>query len=575
MNPMIRFLVLCLILFGNPVFFTSASGEDDIPTRLEPPYVTDIFYGQFTVPEFPQVSRPNDILLDPLIHDSKLHLTMEDAVRLVVRNNLNVQLQRYTHLDSQQGFFQSEAIFEPLWNQSFSTFRDTQPSPSLFTGVGSSVTKETAYSTGLSKFFSTGTTVTADLSIKRFATNNEFYMVNPSYDSVWTVSLTQQLLKGFGRDVNRSPVLIAKNTLQMSQAEFQMQLEQTLLEVSQLYWDILYFKMNRMVKQQFLELSEKTRDDVAVHVDVGTQPELNLYKAKTTVAGRQAELIEAENNLKNALQLMVTYISPNVGLDRELPFILELDDMDPLIAEDPLPWKESIQIALTNRPEIKAAQAGLSISLINMKVARNSLKPSLNLTAGYTQYGMKGTIPDLSDFPFPIPPDTEELLRAAFSGGAWDSLVNSFSGKYNGFNVQVDLTIPVGNLDARAQAQRAAIDVEKQKTSIEQIQQQISLELRTIYNNLARDRAVIQSAIEARRQAEKNLDGEQARYDAGIVVIRDLLEAQRKLSQARTAENFSKIHYRKTLLEYYKASSQLLKKHNIKFESALKGETSD
>ena len=75
--------------------------------------------------------------------------------------------------------------------------------------------------------------------------------------------------------------------------------------------------------------------------------------------------------------------------------------------------------------------------------------------------------------------------------------------------------------------------------------------------------AVMLSAREARSEAEKNLEGEQARYDAGVVVIRDLLEAQRVLTTAKSEENQALFRYRLSILRYYRASAQLLDKTRI------------
>jgi|GEM_PF-5202710 len=561
-------IITCICLGG-----LALTQEPEAPDGLRAPYVADLFYHQFKTPASDVLPRPDAGPLAAKATDGRIRLDLEDVVQLAVQNHLGIHMERYSVLDSRQSFFQAGAIFEPLWTQQASGGRDTRPSPSIFTGVGSTVSKDVAYNTQISKFFSTGTTLMADVSLRRFETNNQFYLVNPSLETSWTLSLTQNLLKGFGRDVNQAPLLVARNNLRLSEAEFRMKLEQTLLQATQLYWDILYLELDLQVKREFLELAEKTRDDIAHHVEVGTQPELNLFKARADVANRRSQYIQAETELKNAKQRLLTYLSPEAGTGREPDFILQLEDLDPRTGEEPLGWEESLRKALDVRPEIAASRSGIAIREIDLRVARNNLLPSLSVTAGYSQYGLKGDVSELGDLPFEIPPGTQELLEDAFAGGIWDSLRNSFSGQYNGFFLQLDLSIPIGNRDARAQAQRAAIQLEKSQLALADIRQQITQELRTVYNLLARDRAVMESATQARMEAEKNLDGEQAKYDAGVVVIRDLLEAQRNLSQAVSLENLARIYYRKDLLAYYKAAGMLLDKLNIRTDSALKGES--
>ena len=101
----------------------------------------------------------------------------------------------------------------------------------------------------------------------------------------------------------------------------------------------------------------------------------------------------------------------------------------------------------------------------------------------------------------------------------------------------------------------------------------LASQLRTIYNQLDRDRASIVATRQAVAEASKTLEGEQAKYDAGIVVIRDLLEAQRNLAQAQTLENLARIQLQKTGLDYYMAISRLLDHFNIQTIAALKGDT--
>jgi len=526
----------------------------------------DWFHGQFTTPPEPNVPAADTARLNGCVQNGQLRLTLPDLLVLAARNAIGVRLQRLETADRDVQVEQSDADFEPVWIQQVSQGHDRMPSGNYILGLGVSDNTETAYTSTLRKYFPTGTTLWADFSLGRTDSNTLFLLVNPDVTASWSLGFSQHLLKGAGKDVNRAATYIARCQSEAAQHELRRKLEQTLLEAEKLYWDILAQQMDLEVKRTSYQLAIRTAEDVAHQVAEGNQPELNLYKVKAEVARREGEVATAETLLANLKRSLLDFL----GTD-ESSLALHATDMqllasDPQVTEDPEELEAGINRALAERPEIGAAKAGLAAEEVKLRACRNLLKPTLDLTASYTQYGLKGDVTDMSEIPFPIPPDFEAGIREEFEGGTWGAIGQSFDGKYNGYKVQVSLNIPLGNLDARANAARAAISVEEGKSTLAHVRQTVATQAETARNNVIRDRALIRSAQETLVQTEKDLEGEQAKYDEGVVVIRDLLEAQRNMAAAQSEEVQSRYRFRKSMLDYYRSTGVYLDKKGIKVE---------
>ncbi len=562
-------LVLLLAVSLAPV-----AGQDDQaprPAGLKAPYCSDLAHHQFEPPPLGKMPQPDTAQLLSRIKAGKLHLSLNEAIELAVRNNLGIQLQRLEIRDRHEAAYQSESPFEPVWNQNWYFEQDNAPSPSTVQGIVSNWTRELVTSQTLSKYLPTGSTLQADFSFGRYEANASNVFFTPNYQGRLTLSFSQHLLRGRGREANLAPVYIARNNWKIAESDFRMKLEELVLALEKQYWDMIYAQSDLEVKVQSLQLAQKTCDDTRAQVEAGTAPELNLFKARAESARRQQDVISAQTALKNLQQAFLSTMTPGAPPVVGPALALEIDKLDPRTGETPEPLEKSVERALRDRADMQSARIGVENAEIGLKLARNNLKPLLDFSASYTNHGMSGSLRDLSYYTNPIPQPIIDAMRNEFAGVGWGALGEMFNGRFNGFRFQFSLEVPFGNLDARAGYARAAIGMDKQRTALDQVRQQIMVSLQTAYNNLERDRGLIEATREERIQAEKDLEGEQAKFLAGVSVIRDLLESQRNLAEALSLEISSRIQYRKSMLDYYFATSQLLEHHGIQVAPALRG----
>ena len=77
------------------------------------------------------------------------------------------------------------------------------------------------------------------------------------------------------------------------------------------------------------------------------------------------------------------------------------------------------------------------------------------------------------------------------------------------------------------------------------------------------------SARTARAVRERELAGEQKKYELGVSITRDVLEVQRNVAQAQTDEIQALVNYMKALVDFDHATGMILKRNNIEIQKAL------
>ncbi len=100
-------------------------------------------------------------------------------------------------------------FFSAGWNQAATPLGTT-----VLTGLSAVNTRYTGYTAYYGQGFMTGTSITAGLSGERLTTSALTALVNPEVPSFMGITLSQNLLNGFGYRANAANLRIAKNDTQ-------------------------------------------------------------------------------------------------------------------------------------------------------------------------------------------------------------------------------------------------------------------------------------------------------------------------------------------------------------------------
>jgi outer membrane protein len=503
--------------------------------------------------------------LTNMVRAGQLPLTMGDLINLILQNNLDISVNRLSPLSSEYLIDTLYRAFEPSVHLQATVQRNTTPATTVLSGAANPSTLSGAYSVGFSQYLMTGTSVAVDAIMNRNSSNSTFSTLNPSWQGSLRYSFTQHLLRDYGRRNNSRQFQVARNNQKISEVQFERQLIDLVAQAQRSYWDLVFASEDIKVKQRSVDLAQKTLGDNQIQVDIGTLAPIDLVQAESEVANRRVQFVTSTYTEVQTQDLVKKLLTSQGDPGNVLAKLVPLEGVRKPSNADVLPVDQAIKIALENRPEMKQIQLDLENKNIDFEATKNSLLPTVDLIASYTQTGVAGTSAirpsPFNPNPTPVNPDLVGGLGTAFG--------QVFSYNYNGYSAGVSVQIPLRNRAAQADNARAATDRRIAENRLTAQAQQIALEVRNALTQVDMNKARIEAAQKARELAERRLDAEQKKFDLGASTIRFVLEEQRNVAQAQTDEIQSLINYTKSLVDFDRATGMTLKKNNIEIEKTL------
>src|SRR5579859_8214322 len=208
---------------------------------------------------------------DQLIHDGKLEISLQDAVELALENSLDIAVQRYYPWISDAGLLNAAAgntgfgtpgvqivassaplnqftffiqNFDPLITSTTSIFDATIPINNPFisgagtAGAASIVQHQTTFNNQFSETFHTGTNLQVNWNNTRSSANIANFF-NPDVSSTLSVSISQPLLNGFGKEMWTRNIRIANNNRKIADWAFAQQAITTITNTITAYWELV------------------------------------------------------------------------------------------------------------------------------------------------------------------------------------------------------------------------------------------------------------------------------------------------------------------------------------------------
>ena len=476
-------------------------------------------------------------------------LRLEDAVTLALEKNLDIQVAR---LEPQSVDF-LVAGFRNTYQPALSTtlgMRDQYQLPnSTLSGAtaGQRVNNGTAtYNFGLSQNISKfGGSYTVNWTNNRLETSNIFSTFNPSYTTNLVAAYAQPLMRGFRIDNTRQQLRINLINQDISEESARATTFQTLANVRNAYWDLVFAQSAVDVALRALELADKLVIDNEARVEVGTLAPLDIVQAQSEAATRRQNLAAAEATAQTAELALKRYIVS--GTDDPL-WLQTLRPVDlPSVAPPPTDVLGAVRKAITERTDVISARKNLDSNDISMQYFEDQSRPALDLNASYGAQGIGGTVLTRSGS------GVDSIITGSIPGGYRDALAALGDRAYPTWNLNVVMTYPLGGNQAEAQFARSKIQRQQAVTRLRALEVQIAAEVAnaalTVQSNLKR----VEAATAARELAQKRLEAEQSRFEVGMTTNFFVVQAQRDLRDAANTELRALADYRKSLVNFERA----------------------
>ena len=545
-------------------------------------------YKQTSIPEPSLVNSPK---VEQMIHDGKLELSLQDAIELALENNIDIVVARYNPwladlsiLKTQSGAFgpgvQGGAfggstanlpilVYDPIVTTSVSL--DTRSIPvnnPFLSGVGTAalgglVSHTASYDAQVTQGFSTGTTAQFAWNNQRGSSTSTFNTFNPFIQSSISFAISQQLLRGFGRSVNRRNIMIAKNNRKIADLAFAQQAITTVTNVINAYWELVYARENVQVQQQAVSVAEKLYNDNRKQLEIGTMAPLDVTRAESELATDRQNLIVAQTVQLTDQQALINLISkdplsPNIVSVEIIPS----DQPTPPAAIEAPSFEASVKEAFANRPDLREQVYNLENADIDVRATHNALRPILTMTGQYSSVGLSGNSVDLT---------TGVVTKEGWTTAQSQIFHNEFP-EYFG---QLSLQLPLRNRSAQADNQRAILTQRQLQAQIQQLKNAAVLDVRNTYVALEQNRARVEAASKARELQQQTFEAEQKKYQLGASTVYNVILTQRDFIAAQGTELRALADLVEAKANYERALGRTLDVNRISIADAKSGKVEE
>ena len=453
-------------------------------------------------------------------------------------------------------------VYDPTFVGQLAWVKRTPLATSTTSGssVGSSTsgTNDTLNNTlanfSLVQGFSTGTQFQAGVNNSSQVLTAPDSTANPFFaapNAIFTVS--QPLLRGFGPGVNRRYIRIATNDVKISRLIFRQQLIDIVSGVSRLYYDLVSLRESVLVAQESLAAAQKLYSDDEAQVEVGTLPPLELTRAQALVATSQLALVQSQGLVAQQETVLKSQIARRGSGDDILKTVSIVPTNAIVIPpEDNLsPVEELVGRALSDRPDFAQAAIQVNNGEITLEGSKNGLLPELDLFGSLQTRGTLSATSLAPSIPSPITSPVSPTARVYEAG--------------------IQLSLPIRNRIAQADAQRDTLQVRQMQARLQQLENQVRVEVQNAYSALQVARAAYNAAVNSRQYQEQVLQADRDRLSVGATSNFFLVQDASFLAQARSTEVAARSTYIEAKVALDRAMGTALETNNIDLENAIGG----
>jgi outer membrane protein TolC len=509
-------------------------------------------------PQLPQ-PLPDTRSFRDYVVDGKLRLSLREAMLLLLEHSSEVHIDRLNVTDAEYNVMRAFANFDPALTSSFNTDRSTTPTTNQLAGASTLSDLEQQTSFAYTQTLQTGTNFNIGFTADKSSTNSIYYFLNPSISAYLNFAVTQPLLRGRGRFVNRAPILIARSNLAQTEAQFEGQVSDSVYNLVGTYWAVVQARENLRIVQKSQDLAQASYDLDKRKLELGALPPLDIYQSEAGVANRKVAVIQAQYQLKSFEDQFRRILGADQDADVRglgLDLVESAEPSGELVQVD---TQEAIASALAHRPELEAFRQQMAASDIAIRVDHNSLLPNLSLSGLYQSWGLGGNQYNISTTP-PV------LISQGGLGNAF-SQIGGFG--YPTYGFTLSLTLPIKNHSAEANLGNAMVERRRTQYQTREEEEEITLQVATAVHQLEEARISLNASRVAYDLSHKSLEAEERKYQLGAETIFFVLQAQTVLATAEANVLQAEISYQLAraavdhstgmLLGHYKIEVQKIK----------------
>jgi outer membrane protein len=467
----------------------------------------------------------------------RVDLSIEDAVARAREKNIDISVARITPRLTDFTIAGLEANYHLNLTAATNQQRSTILPQNLTQGIQTATpSNTTGWSSGFAKsMWWGGGSWTANFTNSRVNSPASNNIRNPRFSSGLTGSYIQPLMRGFKIDTTRASLRTNRISQQNDEIAVQSTTSTTVANTRNAYWDLVFAIQAVEAAQNSLDISTKLVQDNQARVEIGTLAPIDITSAQAEAANRRLTLVQAQAAVRTSeLALKRLIVS---GTDDPL-WGSSINPTDrPAAAPETLNVDAAVARALRERTDVQQSLNNLKISDINLQLQQDLTRPQLNLTATYGLQGLGG-------------PQFVQSTGTTIPSGYFDALRNIVGFDAPQWNIQANFSYPLGVSAQEATVARSRLALEQSQANLKALQLQIATDVANAALTVQSSLESVQQSAQARELAQQRLNAAQSKFEVGMAINYEVVQAQRDFLDAQNNELRALLNYRKALVNF-------------------------
>jgi outer membrane protein TolC len=472
-------------------------------------------------------------------------MTLDEAIRLSLQHSEAIRvLAGVSAVSTGQTIYdtaiavtpidQAKAVFDPVFSAN-SSFRHTE-FPGL-NAIGNSIVRsQTAGNdSGVSLRDLNTLGGTVDLSFSNSLDDPAVAgFLNRNLPSA-SLSYTQPLLAGLGRDANTAPIVVARLQQEISYFQFKDSMQELVRGTIAAYWALVQARTELWAREIQVDQFRRALQQQETKLRIGTANSGDVSQSKLAYANFGANLVAARANVlqrEAALRNMVG-LPPEDGA-RIVP------STPPTRDQVQFRWDEIIETAQSLRPDLVELNLILLADRKRLVQSRNLAQPQLDAVALQRWDGLSGRV----------------INGNSLSSGLGDN---------SSWTMGVNFSVPLSLRRSRAQVRNHELLIMKDRALIQQNLHQIEHLLATSLRTIDQSFLQYEAFRDARLAAVENRKVQQTRLSNGQRDFLDFLQAVTDLGNVIASEAQALSSYNTGLADLERQTGTILETHGIRF----------
>lgn len=388
--------------------------------------------------------------------------------------------------------------------------------------------------------------------------NSSFFTPQDQGTATLALNVTQPLLRGRGRYINQTQILIAQAATGGAWNTFLVELQDEIQNTVDAYWQLYYDRSVYLQKRRNVERGGAILRTLEGRRDLDSLPS-QIARARSAVESRKTDLANALRDIRDSeTELRRLTANSNWAANQNVEMI---PTEFPTTNAPALGLENVVYTALEHRPEIKEAINRSKIAAVQRDISQNDLLPELSLLFGTYVSALQG----------------ESQL--------FEAVQDQFGAVKPGYNVGIQYEFPFRNRAARSRHAQRQLQLLKIRSEIDEVMQNVVAESQVSLRRVASAKETMQAAhqaiVAARSDLEQNfrrwesfalVEGDIADGRTPTTILDQLLDSQERLASAELVFSQAELELKSSEVALLRTMGTLLIHRNVNLNKSFNGD---